>query len=136
MTDLALVTANRLTVVESIIQDTKVAAEAISAGQAVRIDTANGKFTKSNGSSAGEARTFGIAVKTVAAGQPVTAIKKGVIDGYDLAALAYDADVFVSNTDGALADAAGTVSKVAGRVIGGGNETLGTAYDKLLFVDL
>ena len=136
MADLALVTANRITVVESIIQDTKVAAEAIGAGQAVRIDTANGKFTKSNATSAAEARTYGIAVKTVAAGEPVTAIRKGVLDGVDISALAYDADVHLSNTDGALADAAGTTARIVGRVIGGANTTLGTAMDKLLFVDL
>lgn len=136
MADLALVTANRLTVVESFIQDTKVAAEAISAGQLVRYDTSTGKFTKSNATSAAEARTYGMAVRTVAAGEPVTAIRKGVVEGYNLDALAYDADVHLSNTDGAAADAAGTTARILGRVIGGANTTLGTAMDKLLFLDL
>lgn len=135
MANLSLVTANRVEVVEALIQMTLVAAEAIAAGQAVRIDT-NGKFTKANGSAAGEARIYGLAAHTVIAGEPVTAIRKGVMDGVDVSGLAYDAVVYLSDTDGTLADAAGTVSTVVGRVIPGTSVTLGTSPDKLLFVDL
>jgi hypothetical protein len=135
MADLALVTANRLNVVQSIIQETLVADEAINAGENVRIATATGKFTKANGSSAGEARAYGIATRTVRAGEALTAIKLGVVDGYDLSALAYDADVYLSDTDGKLADAAGTVSKVVARVIPAMATLRGVAYDKILFVD-
>ena len=138
MADLVLVTANKLEVVESIQQFTLPTAEVCNPGQAARLDTANGKFTKSNGSSAAEARSLGVVVggKANVAGEPVTAIKKGVIDGYDLSGLAYDAPVYLSNTDGALADAPGTVSVVVGRVIPGTSTTLGTPYDKLLLIDL
>lgn len=136
MANLALVTANKVEVVESFVQMTLPAAEAITAGQAVRIDTSSGKFTLANGTTAAEARIYGVATKTVAAGEPVTAIRKGVFDGYDLSAKAYDLAILLSDTDGTLADTAGTVSTNVGRVIPASSVTVGTALDKLLFVDL
>ncbi len=136
MSDTALVTANTVHVVESVIQMTLPAAEAITAGNAVRIDATAGTFTKANGTAAGEARIYGIAVKTAAAGMPVTAIRKGVMDGWDLTGMSYDDIVYLSNTDGALGTTAGTVSTVVGRVIPTTGETLGTSYKKILFVDL
>lgn len=136
MADLALVTADRLRIVESIEQMTLPAAEAVSAGQAVRLDTTTGKFTKGNATLAAEARIYGIATHTVVAGQPVTAIRQGVVAGHDLSALAYDAAVYLSDTDGTLADAAGTVSTVVGRVIPVADALLGSSYRKALLVDL
>lgn len=136
MTDIALITANKVEIVESIEQMTLPAVEAISAGQAVRLDTSTGKFTKANGSSSGEARIYGIATKTVAAGEPVTAIRKGVLDGFALSGLNYDAAIYLSDTDGTLANTTGTVSVEVGRVIPGAGVTLGTSFDKILFVDL
>lgn len=136
MANLALVTAHQVHIVESLHQMTLVAAEAIEPGAPVRIDTA-GKFTNSNGSSAGEARVWGIATgeKAIPAGWPVTAIRRGVLEGYNLTQ-AYDAAIYLSDTDGTLADAAGTVSTVVGRVIPATATTLGTAYDKLLSIEL
>jgi hypothetical protein len=138
MANLSLVTANKVEIVESIEQLTLPTAETVHPGQAARLDTSNGKLTKSNGTTAPEARLLGIATGGVAnvAGLPVTVIRKGVVDGYDLSGLAYDAPVYLSDTDGALADAAGTVSVVVGRVIPATAVNLGTANDKLLFVDL
>lgn len=136
MANIALVTANKVSVVESVIQATLPAAEAITAGAAVRIDTASGKFTNANATSAAEARIYGIAARTVPAGAPVTAIRKGVMDGFNLDALAYDAAVHLSNTDGALADAAGTTAAIVGRVIPGTSNNIGVGLDKLLFIDL
>ena len=136
MADIALVTANKVEVVESIVQMTLPAAEAITAGMAVRLDTSTGKFTKAKGSDAAEARIYGVATKTVAAGLGVTAIRKGVMDGFALAGLNYDAPVYLSDTDGTLADSVGTVTIAVGRVIPGPATALGTAFDKLLFVDL
>lgn len=136
MANLALSTADRVQVVEAFVQMTLPAAEAITAGQAVRIDTTTGKFTLANGTTAPEARIYGVATRTVAAGEAVTAIRKGVFDGFDLDSQSYDDEIFLSNTDGTLADTAGTVSTSVGRVIPATMTTLGTAYDKLLFVDL
>jgi hypothetical protein len=136
MSAIALVTADRVEIGESIRQMTLPAAEAITAGAPVRLDTSTGKFTNSNGSTAPEARIWGIATRTVVAGEPLTAIRNGVMDGWDLSGLAYDAAVYVSDTDGRLDTAAGTVSTVVGRVIPATGTTLGTAFDKVLSVEL
>lgn len=136
MATIALITANRVEVVESIRQMTLPAAEAITAGAPVRLDTSNGKWTNANGSSAGEARVWGIATRTVVAGEALTAVRNGVFDGFDVSGMAYDAPVYVSDTDGRLDTAAGTVSTVVGRVIPVTYNTLGTAYDKVLSVEL
>ena len=135
MTDLALTTAARLNVVESLEQMTLACAEAIVAGQSVRLDTSTGRFTKANATTVAEARAYGMAVRSAAAGEGVTAIRRGVIDGYALAALNYDADVFLSDTDGMPADAPGEITTVIGKVIPGAMTALGTAQDKLLRVD-
>ena len=135
MADIALLTADRIEVVESFVQATLPAAEAIEAGAAVRIDTA-GKFTGANGTDATEAAIYGIATKSVPAGMAVTAIRRGVLDGFDVSGLAYWAPVYLSDTDATLGDGAGTVSVVVGRVMPAHATTLGTAADKLLFVNL
>lgn len=137
MADIAITTADKIDVVESVIQATLVAAEAIEAGYAVRIDT-NGKFTYANATDTTENRIYGIATKSVAAGEPVTAVRKGVLDGLTLDAIAFDQAISLSDTDGRLDNGAGspTTSVVVGRVIPATAVTTGTAYDKLLFVDL
>jgi len=134
---IGLVTASRVEVVESIEQMTLPAAEDIVPGAPLRLDTASGKFTNSNGSTAAEARTYGIAVgsHTIIAGMPVTAVRRGVLDGFAFGQ-AYDAPIYVSDTDGRLGDAAGTVNVVAGRVIPGAGELNGSAFAKLLLVNL
>jgi hypothetical protein len=132
---IALTTANKVEVVESIMQHTAPAAEAIVAGAPVRLDTSNGKFTNSNGTTAAEARVYGIATKTVAANEPLTAIRRGKMDGFDFTSQAYDAAIYVADTDGRLGDAAGTVSTVAGRVISAWSQRLGTAADKILSIE-
>jgi hypothetical protein len=133
---IALTTADRVEVVESIEQMTLPANEAIVAGAPVRLDTTTGRFTNANGTTAPEARIYGLATRTVALGEGLTAIRKGVMDGYAISALAFDAVIYLADTDGRLGDAAGTVSVVVGRVIPGTSPTLGVAYDKLLLVDL
>lgn len=136
MTAIALVNANRVEIVESIKQMTLPAAEAITAGAPVRLDTSTGKWTNANGTTSGEARIWGIATRTVIAGEALTAIRNGVMDGFDLSGLAYDANVFLSDTDGRLDTAAGTVSTIVGRVIPATSTTLGTAFDKVLSVEM
>jgi hypothetical protein len=134
--EIALTTADRVEIVESIIQMTLPTDEAVTAGMAVRLVTTTGKFTKANGSAAGEARIWGVATKTVASGMPLTAIRVGVMDGWDLSAMAYDDVVYLSDTDGRLSTVAGTVNTVVGRVIPGTSTTLGTAYDKILQIQV
>jgi hypothetical protein len=134
--EVALTTADRVEVVESIIQMTLPTDEAVTAGMAVRLSTTTGKFTKANGTGAAEARVWGVATKTVASGMPVTAIRKGVMDGWDLSGLSYDDPVYLSDTDGRLSTVAGTTNVVIGRVIPGTSVSLGTAYDKILSVEI
>lgn len=134
--EIALTTADRVEVVESIIQMTLPTAEDISAGMGVRLDTTSGKWTKANGSSAAEARAWGVATRTAKSGMALTAIRKGVMDGWDLSAMAYDDPVYLSDTDGRLSTVAGTTSVVMGRVIPATSTSLGTAFDKLLSVEV
>jgi hypothetical protein len=139
MTDIALVTANKVEIVESFEQMTLPTAETVHPGQAARIDATTGKFTKGNDSSATEESLYGIATGAVAnvAGQPVTCIRHGILDGFDLSGLDYWDPVYLSSTDGALADAPGDYSDVIiGRVVPGTSTTLGTAFDKLLLVNI
>lgn len=134
--EVALVTADRVEIVESIIQMTLPTAEAITAGMAVRLDTTNGKWTKANGSGAAEARAWGVATRTAPSGGALTAIRKGVMDGWDLSALDYDAPIYLSDTDGRLSTVAGSTSVVIGRVIPGTSTTLGTAFDKIASIEV
>lgn len=136
MATIALLTANRVEVVESIKQMTLPAAEAITAGAPVRLDTTTGKWTNANGTTSGEARVWGIATRTVVAGEALTAVRNGVMDGFDLSGMNYDANVFVGDADGRLDTAAGTVSTIVGRVIPATATPLGTAFDKVLSVEL
>lgn len=93
------------------------AGEAITAGLYVRRNTTTGQIELGNGTTAGEARDGGIALISASIGETVSVQRGGLIDlGDVLGSLAYDADVFLSDTDGRLADAAGTVSKVVGTV--------------------
>lgn len=115
-------------------QHTAPAAEAITAGAPIRLDTATGRWTNANGGDAAEARATHLAWRTVAAGEALTGVRNCLVDGYVLDALAYDAPVYLSNTDGRLADAAGTVSVIVGRVVAGNAQLLGVASDKLLDV--
>ena len=103
-------------------QLTAPAGEAINAGQYCRWNTSTGKFELGNGSSSGEVGDGFIAEKTVAVGETLTAHKgPGVILdlGAALDGLNYAAPVYLSDTDGTLADSAGTVSTVVGKVVPG-----------------
>lgn len=140
MANLALTTqatANKsISVIESDKQRTGIAAETIVAGAPVRFDVTTGRVTNSNGTTAAEARVWGLALYDAVAGQAITVVRSGYLDGYDLAALAYDQAVYLSDTDGRIADAAGTVSTVIGRVVPATATTIGTALDKVLSVEL
>ncbi len=94
---------------------TYIAAAAISAGQAVYINS-SGKVDLADADASSSTEHFrGIALETVGAGQPVSILRRGEVYGFDLSGVAFDAQVYVSDTAGSLADAAGTTSLVAGR---------------------
>lgn len=135
MTNLALVAADTVHVVESFEQMTLPAGEAIEAGAPVRIDATTGKFVNGNATTAAEAAIYGIALHSVAANEALTALRHGVLDGFEISALSYGVPIYLSDTDATLADSIGTVPVLAGMVIPGTATTLGTAYDRLLLVD-
>lgn len=91
------------------------AAEAITKGQAVYVNS-NGKAALADASAAGTLITVGIALDSVGAGQALSVLKAGFVAGATLTGLAYGDAVYISDTAGGLDTAAGTVSKVIGRV--------------------
>jgi hypothetical protein len=135
MADLVLVTAGQLRVEESLEQDTQPAGVALLAGQFVRRDATTGRWALADASAAGTADVYGMVVKSVPAGMGVTAIRRGVIEGFNLDDQDYGEEIFLSDTAGAAADAAGTASARIGEVLPVHSHTLGGVPDKLLRLD-
>lgn len=138
MANINLKTANKVEVIGTpgqADQFTSTLAEAITPGSAARIDTTTGGFTNANATTTTENRIFGIALNDT---NPAarTVVRRGYLDGYDLSGLAFDAPVYLSDTDGRLSTTAGTTTVIVGRVVAGNSNLLGTTADKLLFVDL
>lgn len=105
--------------------------EAFTRGQYVRL-ASDGMLELGNASSAGEVGFGGLALTDGPVGATATVLLDGVLNvGNALGDLAFAAAVYLSDTDGTLADAAGTVSTVVGKVIGG---YAATTADKLLYV--
>lgn len=117
---------------ESFEQMTLPAAVDMSECSPVYID-ANGKFALCDASVAGTAVFYGVTTRKVKAGEAVTAIAKGVVGGYTFTQ-AYGASIYLSDTEGKLADAAGTVSRKVGEVIPVWGQTRGNSPAKLLRV--
>lgn len=146
MADIALVTAGRVSLVKGEMGDGDlgppgVAGEAITAGAPVYRAAATGKYLNSDANAAAPADSvYGIALRTVIAGEPLTVAKgKAIVDGYDLSGVDYGVAVYLSNTVGRLADAAGGTSVVVGRVAPALAVTAvqaATAVDKVLELDL
>lgn len=89
---------------------TKVAGEALTAGQAVKIDGTTHRALKAAAGSAGNANVLGVVLMSVAAGKPV-AIASGsaILTGFT--GLVPGSTVYLSNTAGGLDTAAGTVTR-------------------------
>jgi hypothetical protein len=146
MADLALKTTNASTqtgnnnrtldVEESFEQMTLLAAADMGEGAAVYVDS-NGKFALADASGAGTADVYGITVRKVKAGEPVTAIAKGIVGGFVLTSQAYGAAIYLSDTNsGILGDAAGTVSVRVGTVVPAMGQPRGGSFAKLLRINL
>jgi hypothetical protein len=116
MADIAL-TAARVSPVNEFEYEawTLLAGATITRGQAVAIDATTGKAAVADGSTGAANNVRGIALNGAAAGEAVTIMVHGSLYGFTLAGN-YDSAVYLSNTAGALADAAGDVSVVVGRV--------------------
>ncbi len=102
-------------------QHTAPAGEAFNAGQYIRWNPSTGKFELGKATTTAEVGDGHIAEKTAAIGDPVTGLKGPcLLDvGDALSGLNYGDSVYLSDTDGTLADAAGTVSTVVGKVVPG-----------------
>lgn len=95
-----------------------IAGAAITAGMAVVMDATTGRVSGGDGSATGTAQVVGIALNAAAAGQGVAVLMQGKLAGFTLAGNYYTR-VYLSDTGsntGTLADAAGTVAVVVGRV--------------------
>jgi predicted RecA/RadA family phage recombinase len=99
-----------------------IAAVAITQGQVLYMNS-DGKLALADGSAAGTATVVGVALNAAAIGQAVTYMKSGKIGGFTVSGLTPGAFVYLSDTAGALADAAGTVSFVCGRIIASSDTT-------------
>lgn len=134
MSNLSAPTANDVAVVLAIEIIEAPAAETVIAGYYGRLSTAGGKIEYGNDSSTAEARPGGIILKSAIAGETTSLLRKGVVDlGDILGGLTYDDIVYLSATDGRLADASVSEGRIVGSVVPGWAQ--GTA-DKLLRVDL
>jgi hypothetical protein len=95
-----------------------IAGATITPGMAVILDATTGKVAGADGGATGTAQVIGIALDDAAAGQGVSVLMQGKIAGFTLAGNYYSR-VYLSDTGtgtGVLADSAGTVSVVVGRV--------------------
>ncbi len=97
-------------------------------GQVVYCDPATGTYLPASAANAATANIRGIVTShgssggfvanqvTIGVGSPAGILEHGYAAGYDFSALAFDAPVFLSNTPGMLATAAGTTSVIVGWV--------------------
>lgn len=108
--------------------------ETIAVGAWVRYDTSNGQVLNANGTTSAEARAIGMLISKNGAGTAGTVLRKGLayvgdaVDADD-----YDDPVYLSDTDGVSADAAGTVSTIVARIVPAWGSTTAA---KLLRIDL
>lgn len=95
----------------------KIAVESLTRGDAVYYTTA-GKAGKADANVAGKQQFRGIALETVGSGQAVDVLEDGEVYGFTLSGVNHDALIYLSDTAGKLADAAGTMTVQVGRVAG------------------
>ena len=134
---MANLTVSSVRIVESVLQYDVPASEIFETGEAVRFDT-NGNCTPGNASTTVENVVFGIATRNAERiGRAITVLEDGILDvGEALASLAFGDLVYLSDTDGLLADTAGTTTVVMGKVVPGWSVASysGAPADKLLRV--
>lgn len=92
----------------------KATATTITKGQAIAIDGTTGLAVAADASTGAANNVRGIVIAIQ--GNILTTIKQGSLYGFDLSGMDYDAAAYLSNTASTLADAAGDVSVVVGRV--------------------
>jgi len=88
----------------------------LKAGDAVSIDTTNGRAIAGSAAAAGTAQFRGI-VTGKSHGRGKTVLMRGRFHGFNLSTLDFGDTVYLSDTAGKLADTAGTVSVPVGTVM-------------------
>lgn len=117
MTDIALVTAKIARVHEENDEVFDfISNAAITIGQALYMLT-TGKVGVADANDSGKEQFLGIALKTVGANKAVPVMKRGYITGFTVSGLDAYALLYLSNTAGLLADAAGSMTVRCGRVV-------------------
>lgn len=89
-------------------------AAAVTVGQTVYLTTA-GLVATSDANGSGTTQAIGIVVNI--RGRAASVCRKGFIAGFTVSGMAYGASIFTSNTAGSVADAAGAIAAVVGRVM-------------------
>lgn len=119
MADLTI-TAADVAAAKIVDQDTFPVSEVIDAGEVCNLDS-NGELRLADASTAplaGNAQGIALRSANAAGANGVTILRKGIVYlGAALDGLAFDAPVYLSDTAGKLADAAGTVSVIVGTVV-------------------
>lgn len=131
MADLAL-TAAQIAVVHPQLSEiySVLAVEAITMGQAVYFTTA-GKAGVADANVANKQQCRGVALNAAGIGEPVDVLKHGHVYGFTLTNQSHDDPIFLSDTAGALADAAGTLEVPVGIVAPMADKDI----TKVLYVD-
>jgi len=109
---------------------TMITGVAVNAGEVVYVVTSTGQLALADGSAAGTAMGAGIALNSAQIGDPVAVLKRGKVAGFTLAG-DWWSKVYISDTAGSLADAAGTKGGVVGLVVPSSDPTPA----KQLYVD-
>jgi hypothetical protein len=139
MAELALTTADTLNVLNAIdgdyAQESGVANVALARADVVDLvpsSTGAGRLRKADASAAATAKAVGIALRAAAAGGGVTIATKALVAGFDLSALNFGADVFLSDVAGKLSTTPGTVPVVVGKVVPFHGQLIGSDPEKVL----
>lgn len=94
---------------------TGIAAATITKGQILYLNS-SGNLDLADANGSGTLQVRGMALNGAAAGEVVEYLKRGIVYGFTVSSIAYDAPIYLSNTAGALADAAGGTSINCGRI--------------------
>jgi len=132
MPKIPLINPKGIEIIESILQDTPDTAEPTIPGP-VRQVPANGNIARAKADVAANARVYGLATRKTPSKSPNTVIRIGVVGGYDLTNVPFDAPVYMDN-DGDLSTDVGAVPVLIGRVIALKSNPFGTAKHKAIAV--
>jgi len=89
--------------------------EAVTQGT-ILYQTSTGTFSKADANGSGLQQARGVALAAGGAGQTISMLRRGECYGFTVSGMNADAIVYLSDTAGALADAAGTMTVNCGRI--------------------